>query len=94
MAVTPDLFARVDAMRQKAAEREAARLEAQRQKAEDNRRRMPTVAGWVDQYRKVFGDEVKVVYACEGGVTVGQPSPAGVVPCVPAPYVPYARGWA
>lgn len=92
MTVKPDLFARVDAMRQKTAEREAALLEAQRRKADDNRRRMPTVAGWVDQYRKVFGDEVKVVYACEGGVTVGQPSPAGVVPFVPAPYVPYARG--
>ena len=92
MAVTPDLFSRVELMRQQSAKREAALLEAQGQKADDNRRKMPTVAGWVDQYRKVFGDEVKVVYACEGGVTVGQPSPAGVVPFVPAPYVPYARG--
>lgn len=48
-------------------------------------------AGWVDQYRKVFGDEVKVVYACEGGVTVGQPSPVGIA-YVSNAYVPHAKG--
>ena len=91
MTVKPDLFARVDAMRQKTAEREAALLEAQRRKAEDNRRKMPTVAGWVDQVRAVFVD-AQVVFASEGGITFGQPSPAGVQPGGTAAFVQRGRG--
>ena len=91
MTVKPDLFARVDAMRQKTAEREAALLEAQRRKADDNRRRMPTVAGWVDQVRAVFVD-AQVVFASEGGITFGQPSPAGVQPGGTAAFVQRGRG--
>ena len=91
MTVKPDLFARVDAMRQKTAEREAALLEAQRRKADDNRRKMPTVAGWVDQVRAVFVD-AQVVFASEGGITFGQPSPAGVQPGGTAAFVQRGRG--
>ena len=93
MAVTQDLFSRVEAMRQQSAKREAALLEAQRQKADDNRRKMPTVAGWVDQVRAVFVD-AQVVFASEGGITFGQPSPAGVQPGGTAAFVQRGRGWA
>ena len=91
MAVTQDLFSRVEAMRQQSAKREAALLEAQRQKADDNRRKMPTVAGWVDQVRAVFVD-AQVVFASEGGITFGQPSPAGVQPGGTAAFVQRGRG--
>ena len=91
MAVTQDLFSRVEAMRQQSAKREAALLEAKRQKADDNRRKMPTVAGWVDQVRAVFVD-AQVVFASEGGITFGQPSPAGVQPGGTAAFVQRGRG--
>ena len=91
MAVTQDLFSRVEAMRQQSAKREAALLEAQRQKADDNRRKMPTVAGWVDQVRAVFVD-AQVVFASEGGITFGKPSPAGVQPGGTAAFVQRGRG--
>lgn len=72
-----DMFSQVEAMRQRSAEREAERLEMQRQKAAENRRRMPEVTRFVDSMRAIFPD-AKVTYAQEGGVTMGQPSQAGV----------------
>ena len=91
MAINPDLFSKVEAMRQQSAEREAERLAAKRQQADDNRRKMPTVAGWVDQVRAVFVD-AQVVFASEGGITFGQPSPAGVQPGGTAAFVQRGRG--
>lgn len=73
----PDMFAKVDAMRQQSVEREAARLEAARQQAAENRRRMPVVTRFVDAVRAVFPG-AKVAFASEGGKTVGERSPAGV----------------
>ena len=71
------MFDRLDAMRQKVIDRDAKREEAQRQKAEENRRAMPTVAGWIDATRAAFPG-AKVAFASEGGKTVGERSPAGV----------------
>lgn len=71
------LFDKVDAMRQETAVRESERAEAARQKAEENRRRMPEVSRIVDVFREISPD-VKVVFASENGVTVGQPSPEGI----------------
>lgn len=63
-----ELIAKVEAMRQKALK-----------KAEDNRRRMPTVAAWVDDAKKHFGaDQVKVGFASENGITLGDKTPDGV----------------
>lgn len=39
--------------------------------AEDNRRKMPTVAAFVDEVRK-FWPDAKVVYASENGITLGK----------------------
>lgn len=39
---------------------------------EQNRAAMPTIAGVVDDFRAVFGDEVRVLYAAEGGRVVGK----------------------
>lgn len=56
-----DLVARVEAMAKRA-----------KSKAEENRARMPTVAAWVDDARRAFGaDQVRVIWASEGGVTIG-----------------------
>lgn len=65
-----DMFAAVESMRQSAAEK-------QRVAAEENRRQMPTVAKWIDATRDAFPG-AKVVFASEGGRTVGERSPAGV----------------
>lgn len=65
-----DMFAAVDERRRSAAER-------QRQQAEENRRAMPTVAGWIDATRAAFPG-AKVAFASEGGKTVGERSPSGV----------------
>ncbi len=86
-----DMFAAVDGMRSTLAKREAEQAEAKRQQAEENRRRMPIVTGWVDGVRSVFPG-AKVAYAKEGGVTMGQPSPAGVQPGGTAAFVQRGRG--
>lgn len=86
-----DMFSAVDGMRSTLAKREAEQAEAKRQQAEENRRAMPTVAGWVDQVRAVFVD-AQVVFASEGGITFGQPSPAGVQPGGTAAFVQRGRG--
>ena len=39
--------------------------------AQQNREIMPTVAKFVDEFRDVFGDDAKVVYAKENGVERG-----------------------
>ena len=49
------------------------------------------MAGWVDQVRAVFVD-AQVVFASEGGITFGQPSPAGVQPGGTAAFVQRGRG--
>jgi hypothetical protein len=46
-----------------------AKAEAKRQAM---RRQMPEVARFVDQVRREFGEDAKVVYAAEGGVEVGK----------------------
>lgn len=64
-----DLFAKVEALRASSAAR-----------ADENRRRMPTVAAWVDEAKEVFGaDQVTVAYASEGGLTMGRKMEGGVV---------------
>jgi len=42
---------------------------------EENRARMPTVTAVVDEYRAVFGEGVRVTYASENGLTLGEPMP-------------------
>lgn len=61
-----DLFAKVEALRAQASARAA-----------ENRRRMPTIAAWVDEAKAVFG-QVTVAYASEGGITQGQLTTGGV----------------
>lgn len=73
------IFDKVEAMRQTAAQREAERQAAIKSEAEENRRRMPTIAAWVEEDRAVFGDDVKVGYASESGIVRGAPSPAGML---------------
>ena len=54
--------------------------------AEDNRKRMPWVASMVDEFRKHFGQDVKVLYAKENGIEVGRlPDPSKYV--VPNVYI-------
>lgn len=61
-------------------EKVAAMREQARSRAEENRRRMPTVAAVVDAFKAAFGaDQVTVAYASENGITLGQPGPAGVL---------------
>jgi len=42
---------------------------------EENRARMPTVTAFVDEFRAVFGEDCKVTYASENGLTLGTPMP-------------------
>lgn len=72
------IFDKVESMRQAAAGREAERQAAILASAEENRRRMPTIAAWVEETRSVFGDDVKVIHASENGIVRGAPSPAGI----------------
>lgn len=72
------IFDKVEAMRQTAAQREAERQAAIKSAAEENRRRMPTIAAWVEETRAVFGDDVKVGHASESGIVRGATSPAGI----------------
>ena len=65
-------------MRAKSAERDADMKAARQAKAEENRRRMPVVTAWVDEARAIFGDDVKVVYASEGGIMMGSPTKGGI----------------
>lgn len=39
--------------------------------AEDNRRKMPTVAAFVDEVRE-FWPDARVIYASENGITLGK----------------------
>lgn len=68
----------VEKMRKQNADAEAARVIARSDAAAENRRKMPTVTAWVDDARNVFGGDVKVVFASEGGVTFGERSPEGI----------------
>ena len=45
-----------------------------------NRQSMPATAGIIDMWRVDFGPGVKVIWAEEGGITVGIPGKRGVVP--------------
>lgn len=47
-----------------------------------NREAMPNVAKIVDEFRAVFGPEVKVTYCKEGGIEKGKRMPEGVIPVV------------
>jgi hypothetical protein len=46
--------------------------------AGDNRSRMPRTAATVDAFRRVFGPGVKVRWASEGGLELGERGPPGV----------------
>lgn len=48
---------------------------------EDNRRKMPTVAAFVDAVRAEFGD-CKVVYAKENGIELGKKPERGIIPVI------------
>ncbi len=59
------------------------KVEAMRQKslakAEENRRRMPSVTKFVDGIREIFGDGVRVTFASENGVEMGRRSDPGIL---------------
>lgn len=61
-----DMFAKVESLRQSAAQR-----------AEENRRQMPTVAAWVDAVKAVF-PEAAVTFASENGITRGSRLTGGI----------------
>lgn len=42
---------------------------------EENRARMPMVTAFVDAMRAEFGEDCKVIYASENGLTLGTPMP-------------------
>ena len=44
--------------------------------AKSNREAMPETARWVDAWRAVFGPDLRVLYAREGELERGTPSPA------------------
>jgi len=50
--------------------------------AEANRQAMPVTAKFVDEMRRVFGDQCRVVWAEEAGRVQGSPGPRGVVAVV------------
>ncbi len=58
-----DVVKRVQAMAEKA-----------RAKSEENRKKMPAVAAFVDEMKAAFGaDQVRVTFASENGVQLGTP---------------------
>ena len=61
-----DAFSMVEAMRQQSTDR-----------AEENRRRMPTITRLIDSLRKEFPD-VRVTYASENGITRGVKLEGGI----------------
>jgi hypothetical protein len=60
------VFDKVEAMRKLSNER-----------AEENRRRMPTITRLIDSLRKEFPD-VRVTYASENGITLGAKMEGGI----------------
>lgn len=65
-------------------------LKKHAERAAENRRSMPQVTAWVDQTREHFPG-ARVIFAQEGGKTVGKPLPAGVVPILQTTAAPRAR---
>jgi len=72
-----DLFSKVESMRQQAVDRDAERVKLAAQRAEENRRRMPTVAALVDAVKAVL-PEATVAYASENGITMGKKLEGGI----------------
>ena len=60
------VFDKVEAMRKQSNDR-----------AEENRRRMPTITRLIDSLRKEFPD-VRVTYASENGITLGAKMEGGI----------------
>ena len=73
-----DVIACLEALKNQAGKAEEMRQAEAREKAEENRKRMPTIAAWVDEARAIFGDDVKVLYASENGRTVGRLGEQGI----------------
>lgn len=74
-----DLISRLDSLKSKAETTAEAKREAAKNRAEENRRRMPVVASVVDEYKAVFGDDqVTVTYAKENGIEMGKKGPEGI----------------
>lgn len=44
---------------------------------DQNRTDMPLIASLVDEFRALFGDDLRVTYASENGITKGKPSEPG-----------------
>ena len=78
MTIKHDSIAKLEALRQKAISVEEERQKAAKEKAEENRRRMPQVTAWVDQARAIFGDDVKVMYCKENGIEMGRKLEGGI----------------
>jgi hypothetical protein len=72
-----DMFSTVDRMRQRNAKVEADRKQIEEARAEENRRRMPTITRLIDSLRKEFPD-VRVTYASENGITRGVKTEVGI----------------
>jgi hypothetical protein len=66
MGESMTVFDKVEAMRKQSNDR-----------AEENRRRMPTITRLVDSFRKEFPD-VRVTYASENGITRGVKLEGGI----------------
>ena len=71
------MFSVVETMRRNNAKIEADRKKLADDRAEENRRRMPTITRLIDSLRKEFPD-VRVTYASENGIVKGANSPYGV----------------
>jgi hypothetical protein len=57
-----------------------------------NRARMPTIAAIVDEYRAIF-PELKVIFASENGITVGERPTKEKAFTIPRNYRKPAGGW-
>ena len=74
-----DLISKLDSLKSKAETAAEAKREAAKNRAEENRRRMPIVASVVDEFKSVFGDDqVTVTHAKENGIEMGKKGPEGI----------------
>ncbi|MFM7010861.1 MAG: hypothetical protein ACKO0Z_16320 [Betaproteobacteria bacterium] len=67
-----EMLERLDAMRKQAAKRDADAAAARIAAADENRRRMPVLSAFIDKAKAALGDDLKVTYASENGVTLGK----------------------
>ena len=71
------MFSAVETMRRNNAKIEADRKKLADDRAEENRRRMPTITRLIDSLRKEF-PYVRVTYASENGITRGVKLEGGI----------------